>query len=36
MISGGRYGVYWPHLSRDLVTDAAARWFETHLGKGAH
>ena len=33
MISGGHYGVYWPHLSRDLVTDAAARWFETHLGK---
>jgi hypothetical protein len=36
MISGGHYGVYWPHLSRDLVTDAAARWFETHLGKGTH
>jgi cephalosporin-C deacetylase-like acetyl esterase len=33
MISGGHYGVYWPHLSRDLVTAAAARWFETHLGK---
>lgn len=32
MISGGHYGVYWPHLSRDLVTDAAARWFKTHLG----
>lgn len=31
MISGGHYGVYWPHLSRDAVTDAAARWFETHL-----
>ncbi len=36
MISGGHYGVYWPHLSRDLVTDAAARWFETHLGKGSY
>ena len=36
MISGGHYGVYWPHLSRDLVTDAAARWFETHLGKATH
>lgn len=36
MISGGHYGVYWPHLSRDLVTAAAARWFETHLGKATH
>jgi cephalosporin-C deacetylase-like acetyl esterase len=36
MISGGHYGVYWPHLSRDLVTAAAARWFETHLGKSTH
>ncbi len=33
MISGGHYGVYWSHLSRDLVTAAAADWFETHLGK---
>ncbi len=33
MISGGHYGVYWPHLSRDLVTDAAANWFQTHLSK---
>lgn len=33
MISGGHYGVYWPHLSRDLVTAAAADWFETHLGR---
>lgn len=33
MISGGHYGVYWPHLSRDLVTEAAADWFETHLPK---
>ena len=31
-ITGGHYGVYWSHLSRDLVTDAAAKWFETHLG----
>ncbi|MEV0643387.1 alpha/beta hydrolase [Streptomyces sp. NPDC050619] len=36
MISGGHYGGYWPHLSRDLVTDAAARWYETHLGKSTH
>lgn len=36
MISGGHYGVYWPHLSRDLVTQQAADWFETHLlGKQA-
>jgi cephalosporin-C deacetylase-like acetyl esterase len=35
MISGGHYGVYWPHLSRDLVTAAAADWFETHLVKAA-
>lgn len=35
MISGGHYGVYWPHLSRGLVTDAAADWFETHLGSVA-
>ncbi|HEX7930845.1 MAG TPA: alpha/beta hydrolase [Sphingomicrobium sp.] len=32
-ITGGHYGVYWPHLSLDLVTNAAAEWFETHLGK---
>ncbi|WP_051574143.1 alpha/beta hydrolase [Mycobacterium sp. URHB0044] len=36
MISGGHYAVYWPHLSRDRVTAAAARWFETHLGKATH
>ncbi|TCP88231.1 hypothetical protein C8J31_10384 [Rhizobium sp. PP-CC-2G-626] len=36
MIRGGHYGVYWPHLSRDLVTAAAADWFEEHLVKAAH
>jgi len=35
MISGGHYGVYWPHLSRDLVTAAAADWFEIHLVQAA-
>lgn len=34
MIGGGHYGVYWPHLSRDLVTAAAADWFETYLVGG--
>jgi uncharacterized protein len=38
MISGGHYGVYKPEPvgSMDLVMSSAARWFQTHLGKGGH